>query len=211
MFKVVAFDMDGTIADTIPVCIEAFKNSVSPYTDHELSEEEILNTFGLNEIGMVKSIVSRNWKSAINDFYYQYEYLHNNVTEVFEGILNLFELLKYKKIIVALITGKGERSCTITLEKLGISKVFDDILYGSEIAQNKKENIEYILKKYNISKEEFCYIGDTVQDIKICQEVGVYCFSAAWQKTNNVVALERENPHYVFKNVKDLYKYFKQI
>lgn len=209
MFKVVAFDMDGTIADTIPMCIEAFKNSVSPYTDHELSEEEIVNTFGLNEVGMVKSVVSQNWKSAINDFYYQYEYLHNNVTEVFDGILNLFELLKYKKIIVALITGKGERSCAITLEKLGISKVFDDILYGSEISPNKKQNIEYILKKYNISKEEFCYIGDTVQDIKICQEVGVYCFSAAWQKTSNVVALEKENPYYVFRNVKDLYKYFK--
>lgn len=211
MFKVVAFDMDGTIADTIPMCIEAFRKSVSPYIDHKLSEEEILNTFGLNEIGMVKSVVSQNWKSAINDFYYQYEYLHNNIIEVFDGILNLFELLKYKKIIVALITGKGERSCTITLEKLGISKVFDDILYGSEIAPNKKQNIEYLLKKYNISKEEFCYIGDTVQDIKICQEVGVYCFSAAWQKTNNVVALEKENPYYVFKNVKDLYKYFKQI
>ena len=209
MFKVVAFDMDGTIADTIPMCIEAFKNSVSPYTDHELSEEEIVNTFGLNEVGMVKSVVSQNWKSAINDFYYQYEYLHNNVTEVFDGILNLFELLKYKKIIVALITGKGERSCAITLEKLGISKVFDDILYGSEISPNKKQNIEYILKKYNISKDEFCYIGDTVQDIKICQEVGVYCFSAAWQKTSNVVALEKENPYYVFRNVKDLYKYFK--
>ncbi|OUQ55668.1 phosphoglycolate phosphatase [Tyzzerella sp. An114] len=209
MFKVVAFDMDGTIADTIPMCIEAFKNSVSPYTNHELSEEEIVNTFGLNEVGMVKSVVSQNWKSAINDFYYQYEYLHNNVTEVFDGILNLFELLKYKKIIVALITGKGERSCAITLEKLGISKVFDDILYGSEISPNKKQNIEYILKKYNISKDEFCYIGDTVQDIKICQEVGVYCFSAAWQKTSNVVALEKENPYYVFRNVKDLYKYFK--
>ena len=52
MFKIVAFDMDGTIADTIPMCITAFRNSVSPYTDHELSSEEILHTFGLNEIGM---------------------------------------------------------------------------------------------------------------------------------------------------------------
>ena len=44
MFKIVAFDLDGTIADTIPMCIKAFRNGVSPYTDHELSEEEILHT-----------------------------------------------------------------------------------------------------------------------------------------------------------------------
>ena len=31
MIKLVAFDLDGTIADTIPMCIEAFKQAVSPY------------------------------------------------------------------------------------------------------------------------------------------------------------------------------------
>lgn len=36
------------------------------------------------------------------------------------------------------------------------------------IAFLKKKNMEYLLKKYSISKEEFCYIGDTVQDINNC-------------------------------------------
>ena len=211
MFKVVAFDLDGTIADTIPMCIKAFRNGVSPYTDHELSEEEILHTFGLNEIGMVKAVVSQNWESAVANFYSQYEALHNEVTEVFPGILKLFALLKKKRIVLALITGKGKQSCTITLEKLGIAKTFDEILYGSEIAPNKKENIEYLLKKYNISKEEFCYIGDTVQDIQTCQKAGVFCLSAAWQKTANANTLEAEYPRCVFRGVKDIYNYFEQM
>ena len=89
MFKIIAFDLDGTIADTIPMCIKAFQNSVSPYTDHELSREEILHTFGLNEIGMVKAVVAQNWESAIEDFYCLYESMHNEVTNVFPGILKL--------------------------------------------------------------------------------------------------------------------------
>lgn len=71
------------------MCIKAFRNSVSPYTDHELSKEEILHTFGLNEIGMVKAVVGRNRESVIEDFYYQYELLYNEVTSVFPGILKL--------------------------------------------------------------------------------------------------------------------------
>lgn len=209
MFKIVAFDLDGTLADTIPMCITAFRNSISPYTDHELSTEEILHTFGLNEIGMVKAIVDQNWKSAIEDFYFQYELLHNEVTSVFPGILNLLIYLKKKNIVVALITGKGENSCSISLEKLGLSKLFDEAFYGSEVSPNKKKNMEYLLKKYSISKEEFCYIGDTVQDIKDCQDIGVVCFSAAWQESYNADTLEKENPNYVFYRVSDLYEYFK--
>ena len=208
MFKIVAFDMDGTIADTIPMCITAFRNSISPYTGHELSREEILHTFGLNETGMVKAVVSQNWESAIEDFYCQYELLHNEVTSTFPGILELIAFLKKKNITVALITGKGEKSCTITLEKLGLQKIFDETLYGSEISPNKKKNMEYLLKKYSISKEEFCYIGDTVQDIKDCQDIGVVCFSAAWQESVNADILEKENPDYVFYCVNDLYEYF---
>lgn len=208
MFKIAAFDLDGTLADTIPMCIKAFCNSISPYTNHELSKEEILHTFGLNEIGMIKAVVGQNCESAIQDFYYQYELLHHEVTNVFPGIRKLLDFLKKKNMIIALITGKGEKSCTITLEKLGLSKIFDETLYGSEISPNKQENIEYLLKKYSISKEEFCYIGDTVQDIKACKSTGVVCFSAAWQESSNADILEHENPNRVFYCVNDLYEYF---
>lgn len=116
MFKIVAFDMDGTIADTIPMCIQAFQNSISPYVDHELGEKEIMKTFGLNEIGMVKSVVTQDWESAIKDFYDQYEQLHDKVTEMFPDMLRLLMFLKKQKIVVALITGKGEKCCAITLK-----------------------------------------------------------------------------------------------
>lgn len=38
MIKLVVFDLDGTIADTIPMCIEAFGKAVSPYAGHTLQE-----------------------------------------------------------------------------------------------------------------------------------------------------------------------------
>lgn len=207
MFQLVAFDMDGTLADTMPLCIKAFFNSVSPYADHELSNEEILQTFGLNEIGMIKSIVGENYSQALEDFYFHYELLHQEVTEVFPGIPHLLSFLKKRKIPIALITGKGEKSCAITLKKLNLTNLFDEILLGSETSPNKKENIEYLLKKYAVSKEKFCYIGDTVQDIKACRDAGVVCLSAAWQESSDSVRLEKENPHHVYYSVNDLYKY----
>lgn len=209
MYQIVAFDLDGTLADTIPMCLRAFRISVSPYADHELSEENILHTFGLNEIGMIKAAAGRNWKLAVEDFYTQYELLHREVTDIFPGIAELLHFLKKKEVIIALITGKGEKSCAITLEKLGLSEMFDEQLYGSETSPNKKEHMEYFLNKYSVPKENFCYIGDAVQDIKACRAAGVVCFSAAWQESARRDVLEKENPGRAFGSAGDLLEYLK--
>ena len=65
MIKLVAFDLDGTIGDTIPMCIKAFRQAVSPYAGHLLTDREVVETFGLNDIGMIKSIVPEKWKQAL--------------------------------------------------------------------------------------------------------------------------------------------------
>lgn len=43
--KTVIFDLDGTIANTLPLCIAAFRKSVEPYLNAGLSDEDIIATF----------------------------------------------------------------------------------------------------------------------------------------------------------------------
>mgnify|MGYP003229749935 CR=1 FL=1 len=64
MIKLIAFDLDGTIGDTVPMCIRAFEKAVSPYAGHTLSEREITQTFGLNEVGMIKKVAGEKWREA---------------------------------------------------------------------------------------------------------------------------------------------------
>lgn len=207
MMKIIAFDFDGTIADTIPICIKAFCESVSPYTDHELTEKEVVQTFGLNEIGMVKAVIENNWEQALCDFYEKYKVMHHTITEPFPGIRSLLSWLRENKIPTMLITGKGETSCTISLKELNLENTFDEILCGSEKAPNKAENIKYLLDKYSVSQDNFYYIGDTKKDVLACQEAGVTCLSAAWQDSSRNDVLEKENPGLVFYSVSQLHQY----
>ncbi len=210
MFQMIGFDMDGTIADTIPICIRAFQKGVSSYTSHALSETEIRRTFGLNDIGMIKALTPQNWEQAAQTFYREYELLHEERRDPFPGILDLLLFLKQEKVKIALITGKGERSCEISLEKLGISSLFDEVLCGSEIAPNKEEHMKNLLEKYTLSRKEFCYVGDAISDIEACRRVGITCLTAAWQDGADHAVLEKENPGHVFYRVEDLMKYLKR-
>ena len=53
--KCVIFDLDGTVGDTVPLCIKAFKKSIEPLINKNVSDEEIIATFGPSEEGTIIS------------------------------------------------------------------------------------------------------------------------------------------------------------
>jgi len=207
MIKLVAFDLDGTIGDTIPMCIKAFGQAVSPYAGHMLTDKEIVETFGLNEIGMIKSIVPENWEQALHDFYSLYEKLHYECSEPYEGIRDLIAALRAKGFILALITGKGERSCRITLNEFGMEHDFDEILTGSESENVKAQSLRLLLKKYDLLPAQCVYIGDAVSDVSEAGKAGVICLSALWGTTAKAEELKSINADYIFETVGELKNY----
>ncbi len=204
MIKLVAFDLDGTVADTIPMCLAAFGKAVSPYAGHTLSEEEIVQTFGLNELGMIKAIVKERYEEALQDFYIQYEAMHGQCDKPFDGIVDFIELLKTKGLIVCMITGKGQRSCEITLEKLGMSHLFADVFTGSEERNIKGESLRALAEKYDVSADECLYIGDAISDVIYSREAGVTCLSAAWSDSVDAAPLREINEGNVFTSISQL-------
>ncbi len=204
MIKMVAFDFDGTVADTVSMCIEAFIKALSPYRGYELNKNEIIQTFGRNEIGTVKAIAKDNWEPALKDFFYYYEQMHNSCLAPFPQIYELIDYLKKRNIIVPLVTGKGQICCDISLKKLGLESYFSDRMFGEETRNNKAESILKLMEKYAVKKDEFYYVGDASTDITACKEAGVTCLSAAWSDGADIENLKKNNPGYVFYSITSL-------
>ena len=207
MYRMIGFDLDGTIADTLPLCIQAFGLSLSPYAGHTLSEDEITATFGLDEVGIAKLLAGDQWEAGVTDYCREYARLHPTlVPDLFPGIRELLGTLKDRGVPLVLVTGKGTPTCTISLEHFRIGDVFQEVLCGSDVAPNKVEHLRCLLDKYQLAPEEFCYIGDTATDVTSCAQVGVTCLSAAWQD-GVMDKLEQCNPGRVFTRVEDCKKF----
>lgn len=112
MIKLVAFDLDGTIGDTIPMCLKALKKAVTPYvTLNDVSENDILETFGLNEKGMIKKLVGYNWENALDGFYVIYEQMHIMCPRPFDGITELIEKLKRNLFLLLWLQERRKELC----------------------------------------------------------------------------------------------------
>lgn len=208
MYKMIAFDFDGTVMNSSVTFIRAFQESLSPYAGHELTFDEITSTFGVSEPGTVKALVKNNWEQALKDFYRKYEEMHAAIAEPFDGILELISWLKEKDIKVALITGKGEETCQISLKKVGLEGVFPDVLCGVEEGPNKDQCMKFLMEKYHLDPQDFAYVGDSLKDVEACRKAGVACLAAAWSEDANVVGLEQANPGLVFQSIGQLQSYF---
>src|SRR5215217_5406849 len=139
--KAVIFDLDGTLGNTLPLCISAFRKSIEPLINKTLSDEEIIATFGPSEQGI----------SSYLEFYKQ---LHTICPVPFDGIEELLIALKNKSVKIAMVTGKGKHSTEISLEQFGNAEYFEAIETGVASGPRKAEGIQIILDQFRDIQEK---------------------------------------------------------
>ncbi|MCD7969405.1 MAG: HAD family hydrolase [Alistipes sp.] len=207
MVKAVVFDLDGTIGNTLPLCIAAFREAVEPYMDRALSDGDIIATFGPSEEGTIMQLIPDHYSEGVEAYLHHYARLHDRCPTPFDGIREIIDKLRSAGLTVALVTGKGARSCEITLARYGLSEVFDTIETGSPAGQRKKQGIEAVMAAYGLNPDELIYVGDAPGDIEVCHALGVPIVAAAWAETADPEALLPLCPHRIFHSVVDFNAY----
>ncbi len=200
--KGVIFDLDGTIANTLPLCIAAFRKTMEPLTKHPLTDDDITAMFGPTEEGTIRSLVPSYYNQAISDFHKNYAELHSMCPEPFKGITELLIELRNKGVKLAMVTGKGPRSANISLDQFGYNHYFERLETGSPDGPNKPAGLMNILNEWHdLTRDEVIYVGDAPSDIIACREVNLPIISACWAETAQPSKIEKLNPNHIFYDV----------
>jgi len=202
--KGIIFDLDGTLANTLPLCIRAFRQSIEPLTLKPLSDQDIIATFGPSEEGTILTLVPEHYEKGIAAYLNFYEDLHDMCPEPFPDIRGLLDLLREKKVHIAMVTGKGPRSTELSLKKFGLTSYFDIVETGSPKGPRKAEGIRQVLSRWAaLDKEEIIYIGDAPSDTAASHTAGIAMIAAAWAPTAEPGILSASRPDELFYTVKD--------
>jgi len=209
--KAVIFDIDGTLANTIPLCVQAFRQALEPQLHRSLSDEEIKAAFGPDEEGTIMKFNAPDVKKATADFMHCYESLHGEICpEPFDGIKDLLTTLKNKGVCLAVSTGKGRDSSRFTLQLFGMLEYFHIVENGSPKGSRKPEAIKQIVETFGVQKDEVVYVGDSPGDVKESRKAGIHVVGAAWATTADKEKLEKEQPDAIFERVEDFAEWLYQ-
>jgi phosphoglycolate phosphatase-like HAD superfamily hydrolase len=199
--KAVIFDLDGTIADTLPLCIAAFKQSIEPLLGKKISEEEIIATFGPSEEGTIRKLIPLHEDAGVKAYLQHYEQLHYMCPFPFVGIKELLETLNSEGVQMAMVTGKGIHSTRLSLKQFGLAHYFKIIETGSPDGPNKVNGIRSVLSRMQLTANDSIYVGDAPSDIRYCKEISIPIAAAAWASTADATQLKKLNPEWLFNSL----------
>ena len=179
MYKHFIWDFDGTLFDSYPPMVKAYREALMEQ-DIEVSEEEILKHMKISIRHLL--VYSKEHYGIDSTFSQRFTELRKTYEQV------LFEPYKEAVEAIKIIRSRGGRNYIYThrgpstrmyLEKYELLKYFDEVVTDENNFSLKPdpEGINYILIKHHINPETAIVIGDRELDIVSGQNAGIKgCF-----------------------------------
>lgn len=188
MKKLVVFDLDGTLVDSITdlgnavnFALEKHNLPLHPMSDYYTfvgNGMEDLVRRSMGKLGTDNEL----YLKVRTDFDEHYNAHSNDNTIAYEGVREVLESLKLKGIKTAVLTNKGQRFVGDILKKCFPDFTFD-VFYGQRDGVERKPHpqaFELLLKELETEKEDCLYIGDSEVDVKTAANAGVELVAVSW-------------------------------
>ena len=187
MLKAVLFDMDGTLGDTLPLCVEAYRQCTAELTGRTPAPEEVISFFGLSDRGVLAGLLGMSCDDPalpIDRFVAAYERLHPSLAPApFPGAVQMLQAVKAAGLRVGLISGKEHFTALPTVRYFGMEGLFEWYGLGVPTHNCKAERLQEVMQLWGLGADELIYVGDAPSDIELCHSVGVRIINAAWAST----------------------------
>ena len=191
--QAVVFDLDGTLTDSWPPALAAFRAAVGEFADRPLSDEELMAYAGPAEEAIFQQVVPTRWRECFERYLEGYRArLHPGIA--FAGIPRLLERLREARVARAVVSGKTQRALEATLEVAGMTGYFAGVQGGSVEGDRKAELLGAMIERLGCVPSSVAYVGDTVGDTRAARAAGAIAVGVSWAPTARAQDIRAERP-----------------
>lgn len=211
MKKLVIFDLDGTLLDTIADLAKASNYALTQlgFPTHDMKDYHIMVGNGINrllQLALPEAERTDANLQAMRSYFVPYYNLHNaDESAPYPGILSLLTTFQGRGIIMGVASNKYQAAT----EKL-VAHYFPTIRFVKVLGQRDgippkpdAEIVDEIVSAAGVAKEEVLYVGDSGVDMQTALNGGVTACGVTWgfrPRTD----LEQFNPRYIVDRVEDI-------
>lgn len=175
-YKMIVFDLDGTILNTLADLHAAVNYSLKQFDLDPVEIEKVREYLGNGvRVLMEKSSNYYHDIEGLLGYFKQYYVEHyNDFTQPYNGIKDVLNYCRDNEIKMGVITNKVDN-----VAKMLCEYHFKDLflfVYGDLLGRNRKpapDTLFLVMQEYNINKEEFLFIGDSEVDVLTAKNAGV--------------------------------------
>lgn len=188
MKKIVIFDLDGTLLNTLDDLADSTNYALSKFGYPTRTIEEVRQFVGNGVAKLIERAIpdgknNSNFEKCLSIFKENYAQNMYNKTAPYNGIIEMLSNLKSKGIKIAVVSNKFDLAVKELCKKY--FEGFIDFAAGENEAQgiNKKpapDTVLSVLREFNFAPEDAVYVGDSDVDIMTAKNSHMPCISVTW-------------------------------
>jgi len=206
--EAVAFDFDGTLADTHHAIQATMAQTFVDFAVEPLAPERIATMIGLplhrifSEAGIASDAVER----AVVRYR---EIFPGNLARVvlFPGVIECLRALSEAGLLLGIVSSRGRVSLLDLLERLQIRPLFREVL-GDEDVVGKKPAPDFVLRlseRLAVPPASVLVVGDTTYDIEMGHAAGARTCAVTYG-SHDALRLATVRPTFALDSLADLYR-----
>lgn len=206
MIKLIIFDLDGTLLDTLTDITNSVNYTLNKFNKKPRTEEEIKYFLGQGPRYLLEKSFGEieNYDEVYKVYDAHYKIHQNDNTKPYPGVKETLEELKKTNLKLAVCSNKQDEITKSLIEDL-FPGVFSFVIGTSEKFMRKpaSDMPNHIMKSLGVTKKETIYVGDTETDMKTAINSNIRAIAVTYGFRRKE-ELKIFKPYKIINNLKEL-------
>jgi len=212
--RLVMFDLDGTLIDSVPDLAEAVNRMLVELGRAPAGVEKVRDWVGNGARVLVRralaggldhaAVGEAETEEALARFLDIYADCHH-LTALYPGVHELLEALSTAAVELAVVTNKPERFVAPLLEQVGLGGYFRWIIGGDTLPQQKPDPaaLLQVMRLAGVEAAQSLFVGDSRNDVLAARAAAVPCIAVSYGY-NHGRPIAEERPSLVVDSLAEL-------
>jgi phosphoglycolate phosphatase len=213
--KVILFDLDGTLIDSVPQLYFAVQKALASKQLPEVSLTQVRDWIGNGADILLKRAICQQYhftdideelfQQVKKEFDHQYQLGIDRDYSLYPAVQETLAKLRSAGYLMAVVTNKPDQFVQPLLKSAGIADFFTYTLGGGCLPAKKPDPLplQYLCEKFNVKSIEALMVGDSKNDIQAAKAAGIPVVGLSYGY-NHGEPIEKSDPDFVLHHFDEL-------